>query len=243
MRTMRAATCLTIAGLAAAMLHMAPAAAAQHGTVSLLVNPQAPPQDWQRRPLPGVFVVLSWTVRVPAPASAVAYCRYSELARTDDKGEYAMEGPNVFTALAADVSFSAYSPGMEVIAFRYPGSRMLPQDITMTVSTRAARERLSHLSLAAEPGCPLQPLSDPHALFVPYLRALLDEAKRLATDSPRDRSDVEHIEAVLRHATGADRPPRVIRTVPYPGAIEAATPVRPASALEAQPRSTPDATR
>jgi hypothetical protein len=223
-----------IVWLGALLLQAAPAGAAPHGKVWLLVNPQAAREDWQRRPLSGAFVVLDWTVRVPAPASAVAYCRYSELARTDDRGEYVMEGPNVFTALAGDVSFFAYSPGMEVIPFRYPGARLLPEDITMTMSTRTAQQRLSYLSLATDPGCPLQPPNDPHALFVPYLRALLDEANTLAPGVPSGRGEVEHIEAELRHATGQDRPPRVLRVVPYQGGVEAATPVPPAPAA-AQP--------
>jgi hypothetical protein len=223
-----------IVWLGALLLQAAPAAAAPHGKVWLLVNPQAAREDWQRRPLSGAFVVLDWTVRVPAPASAVAYCRYSELARTDHHGEYVMEGPNVFTALAGDVSFSAYSPGMEVVAFRYPGSPLMPEDITMTVSTRTAQQRLSYLGMAPNAGCPDRAPNDPHGLFVPYLRALLDEANTLAPGVPSGHGEVEHIEAVLRHATGLDRPPRVLRVVPYPGRIESATPVRPASGL-AQP--------
>jgi hypothetical protein len=176
--TIRTGKFLVIVGLAvSSLLHTAPAAAAPHGKVWLLVNPQAAREDWQRRPLSGAFVVLDWTVTVPGPGSAVAYCRYSELARTNDQGEYEMEGPNLLTALAADVSFFAYSPGLEVIAFRYPGSRMLPQDITMTMSTRTAQQRLSWLAQVSRPGCPAPEPSDPRALFVPYLRALLDEAK------------------------------------------------------------------
>lgn len=227
--TTRAAKCMAIATLAASTLHMAPAEAATHGKVSFLVNPQAPPQDWQRRPLSGAFVVLAWTVTIPAPASAVSSCRYSELARSDENGEYAVEGPNVFTALAADVSYFVYSPGLEPVPFPYPGSRMLPGDITMALSTRAPASRLSHLSMLPHAGCFDRTPNDPHALFVPYLRALLDEANTLAPQVPPGRGDVEHIEAVLRHAQGLDRPPRVIRTVPYPGRIEGAAPVLPAA--------------
>jgi hypothetical protein len=243
--TIRAARFLVIVGLAvSSLLHTAPAAAAPHGKVWLLVNPQAAREDWQRRPLSGAFVVLDWTVTVPGPASAVAYCRYSELARTNDQGEYEMEGPNLLTALAADVSFFAYSPGLEVIAFRYPGSRMLPQDITMTMSTRTAQQRLSWLAQVSRPGCPAPEPSDPRALFVPYLRALLDEANMLVADSPAGRSNVESIEAALRHATGLDRSSGMrVRVLPAPAAIEAAPPARAASGPGPQRPSTHDATR
>jgi len=119
------------AGLAVLLLSIAPAHAEQRGKVYFLVNPQAPRAEWQRRPLPGAFVAVNWTVRIPAPAHAVATSRYSELARTDEAGEYVMEGPNVFTATLGDPAYYVYSPGLESIAFPYPGSEISPKDITV----------------------------------------------------------------------------------------------------------------
>ena len=195
----RLALCVALAS----NLLIVPAHAEQRGKVYFLVNPDAPRADWQRRPLPGAFVALSWTVVIPAPAHAVDSCRYSELARTDEAGEYVMEGPNPVTAGLGHVSYYAYSPGLEPIAFPYGGSPMSAQDITMTFSKRTPEGRLSQISLFTDPGCGDRKLSDPKALFVPYLRALLDEAQGLKVDSPSGRQGVDHIQAVLRAAASA----------------------------------------
>ena len=207
------------------LLGAGPAHAEQRGKVYFLVNPQAPREQWERRPLPGAFVALSWTVTIPAPAHAVSTCRYSELARTNANGEYVMEGPNPVTAHLADAAYAAYSPGLQPVPFPYGGSPMSAKEITMTFSTRSAESRLSQLSLFTSPGCGDGDLRDPHALLVPYLRALLDEARGLKVDSPVGQREVQHIEAVLRHASGDDRP-RPLRVVPVQGAIEAVR-VRP----------------
>lgn len=213
------------AGLATLMgLAIAPAHAELRGKVYLLVNPQAPRGEWQRRPLPGAFVTVRWTVTVPAPGHAVDSCRYSELARTDDKGEFVMAGPNFLTAGIADTSYYAYSPGLEPVNFPYPGSPISATDITMAFSTRTPENRLSHLSLFSDsdPGCGT--LHDPHSLRIPYLRAVLDEAKTLNVDTERGRRDVQSIEAALRRASGGDRPVR-LRAVPAPANAESAAPV------------------
>ncbi|HYX65480.1 MAG TPA: hypothetical protein VE935_14785 [Burkholderiales bacterium] len=225
---MLAVALATVIGLASAA-----ACAELRGKVYLLVNPQAPRGEWQRRPLPGAFVAVSWTVIVPAPGHAVDSCRYSELARSDDKGEYVMEGPNFLTAAVADTAYYAYSPGFDPVSFPYPGSPISPKDITLTFSTRTPEERLSHIGGFTDPGCTPETLHDPRSLRVPYLRALLDEAKTLNVDTERGRRDVAYIEAVLRRATGQERPQRP-RVVVVPGASEAANP-QPA-ANPAEPR-------
>lgn len=216
---------LTALALGLLLIGAAPAKAEPRGKVYFLVNPQAPREQWERRPLPGAFVTLSWTMTIPAPAHAVSSCRYSELARTDANGEYVMEGPNPVTAHLADASYWAYSPGLEPVPFPYGGSAMLPKDITMTFSTRSAEERLSHLSLATRPGCGGDDLRDPQALYLPYLRALLDEARTLKVDSAVGQREVQYIEAVLRHASGGDQP-QPLRVVPVQGSVEAVK-VRP----------------
>jgi len=197
-----------------------PAGAVERGAVHLLFNPQAPREEWQRRPLPGAFVALSWTILIPGPGHAVDKCLYSELAQTDSHGEYVMEGPNPLTGALADAAYFAYSPGLEPVAFPYPGSRVTPKDITMTFSTRSAEERLAQLALSATPGCFQQKLADPRGLLAPYLRALLDEARGLASRSPTGRADVEHLEAALRRVTDPGGP-KVLRVVPLEGGIEA----------------------
>jgi len=218
----RAAGFCVVAGFAVLVLGIAPVHAEQGGKVYLLVNPQAPRAEWERRPLPGAYVAVSWSVTIPAPAHAVDSCRYSELARTDEKGEYVMEGPNPITAGLAHSAYSIYSPGLEPVPFPAGGSEMLPKDITMTFSTRTPEDRLSRLSMATHPGCGGGELSDPRSLFLPYLRALLEEAKALKVETDRGRSDVRSIEATLRRATGDDRPPQKMRVVPLQGGVEAA---------------------
>jgi hypothetical protein len=214
---------LLLAGVAVLVMGIAPAQAEYRGNVYLLVNPQAPREKWERRPLPGAFVAVSWTMVIPAPGHAVDKCLYVELARTDDNGEYVMEGPNPVAAGLADAGYRAYSPGLEAIAFPYPGSRMSPKEITMAFSTRDADGRLSQLALFTDPGCPDTKLDDPRALLVPYLGALLDEAKSLKVDSPLAQRDVAQIQAALRSAAGLDRA-EPMRAVPVQGRVESAAP-------------------
>jgi hypothetical protein len=210
---------MRLAALALLLLGFVQAHAEQRGKVYMLVNPQEPRDQWQRRPLPGVFVALSWTHTIPAPTHAITTCSYSELARSDDTGEYVVEGPNPVTASLASVSYYVYFPGLQPIAYPYGGSPMSPKDITMAFSTRTPAARLSQLALFTDPGCGDGKLSDPRALFVPYLRALLEEAKTLTVDSDRGRADIAHIDAVLRGATKSDRP-QSPRAVVLPGGTE-----------------------
>ncbi len=214
-----------LAAALAAMLGLgvATAHAELRGKVYLLVNPQAPRDEWQRRPLPGVFVTVSWTVTVPAPAHAVDSCRYSELARTDDNGEFVMGGPNFLTARLADAAYYAYSPGLEPVNFPYPGSPISPKDITLALSARTPENRLSHIALFADPGCLPGTLHDPRSLLVPYLRGVLDEAKNLKVDTERGRRDVQSIETALRRASGDERP-QPLRVVPRPASSQSASP-------------------
>jgi len=212
-----------VAGVTLWVAALAPAHGEQRGRVFFLVNPQAPREEWQRRPLPGAFVALSWTILIPGPGHAVDKCVYSELARTDELGEWVMEGPNALSAALADAAYRAYSPGLELVAFPYGGSLMSPKELTMTFSTRDPQTRLSQLASSTDPGCWGAKLSDPGALFVPYVRALLEEAQAINSGSPRSRGDVEHIQAVLRRATEPSGP-KTVRVVPLQGGIDAASP-------------------
>jgi hypothetical protein len=201
--------------LAGLMLAAAPAHAEVRGKVQLVTNPDAPRPDWLRRPLSGAFVIGYWSITVFGPGHAPTYCRYSEIARSDERGEYAMEGPNIFTASLAHSSFSVYSPGLEQIDFPFGRSQARAQDITMTWSKMAPSQRLSNISMSAQPGCPAleNEIKDPRGVLNAYRQAILDEARTLKVDTERGRQDVTHIEAIIRSAAGLDNPTRPLRAV------------------------------
>ncbi len=222
MSAMKRITAGLLAVLALGMTH---AHAELRGTVHKVVNPQAPRAEWRRVPMPHAYVTVEWSVTIPAPGHAITSCRYSELARTDEKGEYVMAGPNFVTAGIADTRYAVYAPGLRWINFPHEGSPITPKDITLAPSRRSPEDRLSSLSANTAPGCGDPELSDPRGLIVPYLRAMLDEAKALKVDTPRGRDDVAHIESALRRASGLDKPqPLRAVPVPAPGAVQSATP-------------------
>jgi hypothetical protein len=201
--------------LAGVLLAAAPAHAEVRGKVQLVTNPDAPRADWLRRPLAGAFVVGEWSITIAAPAHAVTTCRYSEIARSDERGEYVMEGPNIFTASLAHSSFSVYSTGLQQIDLPFGRSQAGAHDITMTWSKLAPAERLSGISMWSEPGCPTleSEIKDPHRVLNAYHQAILDEARTLNVDTERGRRDVAHIEAVIRNAADLDKPGRPLRAV------------------------------
>jgi hypothetical protein len=197
-----------------------------HGKVHMLVNPEAPRADWRRVPLPGAYIAVFWSVTVPAPAHAITTCRYSEFARSDEQGEYAMKGPNFVTAALAESSFLVYSPGLEPINFPYGGSLQSGKDITMARSTLPPQERLSQIAGYTDPHCPDTKLNDPRSLLEPYHRALLDEGRSLQVESPRGRIDLRHLEAAARRVSGLDKPGPVRAVIlPSPGAIQSSSPL------------------
>jgi len=197
----------TLAGVLFGLAAAIPQAHAElRGKVHMLVNPEAPRAEWRRVPLPGAYIAVFWSVTVPAPAHAVTTCRYSEFARSDEKGEYAMEGPNFVTAAVAHTRFLVYSPGLEPVNFPYGGTPQTAQDITMAKSTLAAPERLSRISGYTEPRCHDAHLNDPRGLLGAYHRSLLDEARSLPVDSSLGRRELQGIEAAARRTSDADRP-------------------------------------
>lgn len=212
-----------LVGLALAM----PQARAElRGKVHMLANPEAPRADWRRVPLPGAYIAVFWSVTVPAPAHAITTCRYSEFARSDENGEYVMQGPDFVTAALAESSFLVYSPGLDPINFPYGGSLQSEKDITMSRSTLPAQERLSRIAGYTDPHCPDTKLNDPHSLLEAYHRALLDEARSLQVESPRGRVDLQHLEAAARRASGLDKPGPVRAVIlPSPGAIQSSSPL------------------
>jgi len=210
-----------LVGLALAM----PQARADfRGKVHLLVNPEVPRAEWRRVPLPGAYVAVFWSFTVPAPAHAISKCPYSELARSDEKGEYEMEGPNFVTAAIAEPSFLVYSPGLEPINFPYGGSPQSARDITMAKSPLAAEERLSRIFSYTDPHCSDTKIHDPHGLLGAYHRSLLEEANSLQVQSPQGRVKLQSIQAAARRASGLDKP-APIRPVTGPSpAIESNSP-------------------
>ena len=144
-----------LASLFACLAFAMPQARAElRGKVHMLINPQAPRTEWQRVPLPGAYIAVYWTITVPAPAHAITSCRYSEFARSDENGEYVMEGPNFITAALAHTTHLVYSPGLQRIEFPYGGSPLSEKDITMARMTFTAEERLSWIYLFIDPSCP-----------------------------------------------------------------------------------------
>jgi len=212
--------------LVGALLAMSPARAELRGRVHVLLNPEAPREAWRRVPLAGAYIAVFWSITIPAPAHAVTTCRYSEFARSDERGEYVMEGPNFVTAGLADRAFLVYSPGLEPVNFPYGGSLQSADDITMAKSTLPVAERLSRIGGYTSPGCSDTKLNDPRGLLEAFLRSLLDEARSLQVDSERGRRDLQGIEAALRRASipEAKGPIRaVIKS--QPGSIQSSPPI------------------
>jgi hypothetical protein len=196
------------------------------GKVHMVVNPETARIGWRRVPLPGAYVAVFWSITVPAPAHAITTCRYSEFARSDDKGEYVMEGPNFVTAALAESSFLVYSPGLEPVSFPYGGSLQSARDITMARSQLAPAERLSRIAGYTDPHCPDTKIHDPHGLLDAYHRSLFEEASSLQVESPQGRSNLRSIQAAARRASGFHKPEPVRAVIrPSPGAIESSPPL------------------
>jgi hypothetical protein len=219
----RVPACLVI-GLAA--LAMPQARAEVRGKVYMLANPEASRLEWRRAPLPGAYVAVYWYITLPGPGHATTTCGYSEFARSDDKGEYRMEGPNFVTAGLAHASFLVYSPGLELINFPYGGSALSEKDITMAKSTLDPGERLSRIFGFAHPGCPGRKLDDPRGLLEGFHRNLLDEARSLRVETDLARTQYEGIEAAARRASGLDKPGPLRAVIkPSPAPIESGSPI------------------
>jgi len=217
----RAIQCL-IAALAFATTQ---AQADYRGEVHVLVNPDAPSQEWRRVPLAGAYVAITWTVVIPMPAHAIDSCRYSELARTDERGQYVMEGPNPYTAFLAETSFMAHAPGLDTINFPAPGSLQVPKDITMARTTLAPEARLSRLANYTYLSCSNRTLTDPHALRPGFNRKLLDEATKLGVNSQQGRYELQTIEAAVRGPiVPTPESERAVVVMPRSNAVQADTP-------------------
>lgn len=213
--------------LALAWLWAAPLAALAElrGQVHRVANPEAPRAEWRRTPLPGAYVAVTWTISLPAPGHSPDYCRHSELARTDASGRYVMQGPGFITAALGRTAFSAYFPGLELVAFPYPGTERSEKDITLIRSQQPPDERLGRLAGMLDPGCAPDSLQDPGGQLAEYHRALLEEARSLKAESRRGRNALAMIEGAARRSANDGKPPP-LRVIGVPGARERATPVQ-----------------
>lgn len=209
-----AAACLALA----AMLPAHASRAEVTGTVHELVNPDAPREAWVRKPLPDAYVVLTWTITIPAPGHATTTCRHAEIARTDRDGRYAMEGPGFVTAGLADTRALVYAPGRDRLSFPHPGSPVSGNDFTVAKSARSPEARLTSLSGYASPGCGgwERPVHDPGGLMKTYLESLLAEARTLNVDTLAGKNALAHIAAAVKYSDPANRAPPPMKVVPMP---------------------------
>lgn len=219
---------LPAAVLLLSLLFAAPGAWAEvSGTVLELLNPEAPPAEWRRQPLSDAYVIMKWTVTIPAPGHATSSCRYSEIARTDGDGRYSMEGPNLLTAGFAEASGFVYSPGRD----HMPGSDPWQKHFTMVKSTRPPDRRLETLSNIATPGCMDRKIHDPRGLLKAYLGSLLSEARTLNVQTRDAKRSMAALESAVKGADPAARQaPAPMKVVPQPGRIERAHPAPQAPA-------------
>lgn len=208
----------------AAMLPAAPTAAEVSGTVEELVNPQAPHTEWRRQPVPDAYVVMTWTVTIPAPAHATSSCRYSEIARADRNGRYSLEGPNPLTAGFARSSGFAYSPGLD----HFPGSDPRSKDFILVKSARTSEQRLGTLSVIARPGCFDKKIHDPKGLLKTYLQSLLTEGRALNVQTREGKISMAELQSAVNQGDPAERPaPGPVKVVPLPARIQRSNPVPP----------------
>ena len=207
------------------LLASAAARAEVAGTVYEILNPQAPRTEWQRRPLPGAYVSLTWSTTIPAPAHATSWCRHSEIARANEKGEYAMQGPIWLTRAMSDLIVGVYAPGYEGIHLPYDPLRESGKEIPMAKSTLPAEQRIGRLHAFLGCGSDHE-IHDPKRLLPQYLRSLADEAKALNVQSPYGKTVTQHLETIAQRHDPAYRPPgsTPLRVELKHGAIEGRSP-------------------
>lgn len=190
------------AGALSALLIAPPALAEVRGVVYELANPKAPRGEWQRKPLADAYVVLSWWIHVPGPGHATTSCWHNEIARSNDKGEYVIEGPGFLTSSLARGSVAAYAPGMERVDWPWAGTPEALREISMARSTRSADERLNFLLLFDDPGCYGEQISDPRGVLKAYREALAAEAGALQPATEAGRNVQRSLQARVKPPAG-----------------------------------------
>lgn len=144
-----------------------------------LANPKAPRDEWQRKPLANAYIAISWTIITPGLGHATTSCLHMEIARSNEKGEYVMEGPSFLTSAAARTGLMAHAQGMERVDWPFAERPAALKEIWMAKSTRSADERLAFLMLFDSPGCSGREMHDPQGVLRAYQEALAAEAKAL----------------------------------------------------------------
>lgn len=200
---------------AAFLLLSRPAFADLQGAIYDLANPQAPRADWQRKPLANAYIVISWSVTIPAPAHATSYCRHVEIARSNDKGEYRLEG----AMLGRGTLMAAYAPGLARVDWPWAERPQALKEISMAKSTQSADERISQLMFFGDPGCLGVEIHDPQGVLGAYYAALVAEARTLTPTSQSGRESLRMLEAKAKNQGLVPVPPGA---VPAPARIEAA---------------------
>jgi hypothetical protein len=164
---------LMIAGLLVAGMQ---ARAEVRGKVERVENPQAPREQWRRFPLADAYVTMWWTVTIPTPAHATSSCRYQEVARTDEKGEFVIEGPNFITAGMARSAYSVYARDLEELRHPYgPG----PKEIVMAASKRKPEERAELLRYQLDAPCAERALNAAEGVVERYHQVVRQEASTI----------------------------------------------------------------
>jgi hypothetical protein len=163
-----ALACVLVAGM--------PARAEVRGKVEKVENPEARREEWRRSPIADAYVTMWWTITIPSPAHATSSCRYQEVARTDDKGEFVIEGPNFITAGMARSGYSVYARGLEELRHPYgPG----PKEIVMATSRRTPEERADFLRFVLDPPCSERALNAAQGVVEGYRRIVTEEASTI----------------------------------------------------------------
>jgi hypothetical protein len=211
-----------LAALAAiALLLPHPALAGVHGVVYELANPKAPRDEWQRKPLANAYVVISWSITIPAPAHATSSCRHIEIARSNEKGEYVMDGPWFPTSALAHANLLAYAPGMDRVDWPWIERPEALKEISMARSERSADERLSTLMVldGLSWSCYGQEIHDPQGVLKAYREALAAEGRTLNPVTQSGRSIQSSLEARIKPVPPPGTPMRV-EVVPVDGQIQ-----------------------
>ena len=213
----------TLAALAllAILLPLGPAFAEVRGVAYELANPKAPRAEWQRKPLANAYVVMTWWITVPAPGHATSSCLHAEIARSNDKGEYVVEGPNLLAAGVARASFVAYAPGMDRVDWPFAGRPEALREISLARSAASPDDRLMMMIIYDQAGCSGREMHDPRNLMGAYREALADEAKALEPVTYGGKNMRQSLQA-----RGHPQKPPELRIVPQGNAPrpEASTP-------------------
>jgi hypothetical protein len=205
---------------AALLLLSQPAFADLRGMIYELANPQAPYKEWQRKPLADAYVVISWSVSIPAPGHSPSYCKHIEIARSNDKGEYTLEGPGLSIGMLGHATLmTAYSPGLQRFDWPWAERPEALKEISMVTLTKTADERLSQLGFFGEPGCSGVEMHDPKGVLPAYYAVLVEEAKALKPTSQAATENLRMLEAKAKSPGPALVP---AGAVPVPARIEAA---------------------